>query len=229
MAEILIVAAHPDDEVLGMGGTIARLVKGGHQVQALFLSDGVGARGSGITAVQQRQACAQGAAERLGHRIAAFLTFPDNRFDNVPLLDLVHAIEKVKLRQPPALVFTHHAGDLNIDHRRTAEAVLTAFRPQPGESCRGIWSFAVASSSEWSHPSATAPFLPDTFVDITEQLPALEEAWDCYSDEQRPDPHARSRQALRLRVEHCGRTVGMAAAEPFMTLRRIHPCGPLAW
>lgn len=218
---ILVVAAHPDDETLGMGGTIARHGAEGDMVHILFLANGVGSRGGDAVAVERRAAAARDACQRLGARVHRWFDFPDNAFDSVPLLSIVRAIELVKQEVSPELVYTHHGGDLNIDHRLTCQAVLTAFRPQPGEVCTELLSFEVNSATEWSHPSVGTAFAPDTYVDVSECRNQILDAYRCYQDEHRPDPHARSIRALEVGLERRGREVGLYAAEAFMTLRRM--------
>jgi len=219
---ILIVAAHPDDEILGMGGTIARHVAEGDHVAVTFLGDGVGSRGQGDDqAVARRQQAARAAANVLGFEVLGFGSYPDNGFDIVPLLDLVRHVESIKHAFQPDWVYTHHGGDLNIDHRMTYQAVLTSFRPQPHERYEEIRCFEVNSSTEWADPRVFPPFLPDTYVDISAVLDQLLEAYGCYQDEIRPAPHARSMEALRVSSRNRGYQVGLEAAEAFMTARRI--------
>lgn len=218
---ILVVAAHADDETFGMGGTIARHSARGDEVHVLFLTDGIGSRGADAAAAERRVHAARSACERLGATITRVFDFPDNALDSVPLLSIVQAIESVKLEFVPECVYTHHGGDLNIDHRLCCQAVLTAFRPQPGEVCRQILSFEVNSSTEWTHPSVAPPFFADTYVDVSPYRSRLIEACHCYVEELRPDPHARSLRALEISLERRGREVGLIAAEAFMTLRRI--------
>jgi LmbE family N-acetylglucosaminyl deacetylase len=224
MPDTLVVVAHPDDEVLGAGGTIARLRQQGSQVRILFLADGVSGRGTAPPEdAARRHVHAVAACELLGATIAGFHSFPDNRFDTVPLLELVRCIEDEMAAHPPTWILTHHAGDLNIDHQLTARAVLTAARPLPGCPVRQILAFRVPSSTEWSHPSLSAPFLPDTWIAVDKQLETLLEAYACYRDEVRPAPHARSRAALEHDLRLTGHRVGLPAAEAFMTLRRSTP------
>ncbi|MHB1349609.1 MAG: PIG-L deacetylase family protein [Desulfobulbaceae bacterium] len=220
--KILVVAAHPDDETLGMGGTIARHVAAGDQVHVLFLGDGVSSR-ENFTKRQLkiRNECAREALKILGAQVAGFETFPDNQFDSVSLLSIIRAVETAKRSLTPEIVYTHHGGDLNIDHRLTCQAVLTAFRPQPGECCMEILSFEVASATEWALPQVSAPFHPNTYIDITPYLTVLEKACRCYAPELPNDPHARSLEAVMLGVRKRGREVGVEAAEAFVTLRRI--------
>ena len=218
----LVIVAHPDDEVLGCGGTIARHVKEGDSVHVLFLGDGVSSRGNfDAKLITARKESAVKACEVLGAAIAGFEKFPDNMFDTVPLLDIARVVESAKKEINPQIIYTHHGGDLNIDHRITCQAVLTAFRPQPNEEFSEIRAFETNSSTEWSASAIMPPFIPDTFVDITQYLDKLLNAYACYADEIREEPHARSLEALKIAALRRGREAGLHAAEAFMTLRRI--------
>jgi N-acetylglucosamine malate deacetylase 1 len=217
---ILVVAAHPDDEVIGMGGTIARHTASGDRVHVLFLSDGVGSRqGPDAAARVKRLDGAARACELLGSEMLQVGDLPDNQFDTVPLLDAARLVERHKAAVQHELVYTHHPSDLNVDHRVACQATVTAFRPQPGETFGNIFFFEVSSSTEWA--AGSAPFMPDTFVDVTDHLEAAQQAYACYGDEARPDPHARSAAAVAIRAQHRGRQVGMMAAEAFETHRRL--------
>jgi LmbE family N-acetylglucosaminyl deacetylase len=220
---VLVVAAHPDDEALGCGGTIRRLTAAGQTVHLLFVCDGVRSRSSsGIDAeLHLRQTAARDAAAILGAQKPRFLAFPDNSLDSVPLLDVVQAIESVVGEIKPATVYTHHAGDLNIDHALVTRAVLSACRPLPGSFVRQIYSFEVPSSTEWSGPAPHAAFAANRFVDITATLDAKLQALDAYHAEMRPFPHPRSREAVTALARVRGATAGLAAAEAFMVLRQI--------
>jgi len=220
--QILIIAAHPDDEVLGCGGTIALHVKDGDSVHVLFLGDGVSSRGdSDPNLITARKESAVKACEVLGAAIVGFEKFPDNMFDTVPLLNIARVVESAKKEINPQIIYTHHGGDLNIDHRITCQAVLTAFRPQPDEVFSEIRAFETNSSTEWSTSAIMPPFIPDTFVDITPYLEKLLNAYSYYADEIREEPHARSLEALKIAALRRGRETGLHAAEAFMTLRRI--------
>jgi len=143
-------------------------------------------------------------------------------FDAVHLIDIVRVVESAKRDINPKIIYTHHGGDLNIDHRITCQAVLTAFRPQPDEHFSEIRAFETKSSTEWSTSAIMPPFVPDTFVDISEYLDKLLNAYACYADEIREEPHARSVEALKIGALNRGREAGIHAAEAFMTLRRIY-------
>jgi N-acetylglucosamine malate deacetylase 1 len=224
----LVVAAHPDDEVLGCGGTLARLANEGHAVHVLFLADGESSRTSASgdassKLIEARNAAADEAGRILGFASVRVRQLPDNRLDTVPLLDIVKLIESVIDETQPQVVFTHHTGDVNVDHRLAHEAVLAACRPQPGHSVRELYFFEVPSSTEWRPPSsAVAPFGPTRFVDITQTLPlklrALESA---YGAELRSFPHPRSLDGVTALARWRGASVGVAAAEAFMVGRQI--------
>ena len=217
---ILVVAAHPDDEVLGAGATIARHAKTGDKVTVLILATGLDSRGAAdAQAHRVLRHQAETAASILGVRDLKFADFPDNRMDTIALLDVVKAIEDLAGRVNPQTVYTHCARDLNVDHEITARAVATAFRPLPNASAKRILAFDVPSATDWN-PSA-APFAPTTFIDATATLETKLKAMACYEGELRPFPHARSLEAIRARAVAWGTHVGLAAAEPFELLREI--------
>jgi len=153
---ILVVAAHPDDEVLGCGGTIVRHVDNGDKVFILFLSDGVTSRINYSDKNDKLMRIKAGidASICLGVEAPQFLNLPDNKMDTIPFLNVVQEVEKVISKIKPSVVYTHHAGDLNIDHQITHKAVMTAARPQPDCLIHEIYSFEVLSSTEWSAPSS---------------------------------------------------------------------------
>ena len=218
---VLIVAAHADDEVLGCGGTIARHVAEGDVVNVVFMADGVGSRGDGETYQHQRRNQARDEAlEILGVSECNALDFPDNRMDSVPLLDVVQALEPIIEQVQPTRVYTHHSGDLNVDHCVTHQAVMTACRPMPGSSVREILTFEVMSSSEWATPSV-APFVPNTFVDMSDYLPKKLEALAAYEMEMRSAPHSRSVAHIEALARHRGNCVGVDAAEAFVVIRMV--------
>ena len=220
--QLLVVAAHPDDEVLGCGGTIARYTAQGVQAHVIFLADGIAARkGMEAEALQQRQGAARSAADYLGIRSVSFGQFPDNRLDSVDLLDIVKTVEAAIAQYQPDTVLTHHVGDVNIDHQRVHQAVVTACRPQPGHPVRTLLFFEVPSSTEWQPPGSASPFLPNWFVDISETLACKLAALAAYEEELRPFPHPRSAEAVEALARWRGATVGVAAAEGFVLGRRL--------
>jgi N-acetylglucosamine malate deacetylase 1 len=224
---VLVVAAHPDDEALGCGGTIARHVKAGHCVKILFLADGVGARNPQDTAQSdllcERRSASLHAISHLGAREPTFLDFPDNRLDTVALLDVVQAIEKHAFEFAPTRVYTHHGNDLNVDHRVAAQAVMTAFRPVPHQGVRSIYGFETLSSTEWAFGMREPWFCPQRFVNVAITLDAKLDALRAYKMEMRAFPHPRSLQAVEALARYRGASAGFEAAEAFTVLRDIEP------
>lgn len=226
---VLVVAAHPADESLGCGGTIARHAAAGDSVHVLFIADGVTARSdtpraqpaADAASLQDRREACHRALALLGSERPAFLDLPDNRLDTIPLLDIVQAIEGYAREQSPTVVYTHHAGDLNVDHRLVCQAVVTAFRPLPGETVRAIYGFEVASSTEWAYASTGADFRPTRTVDISSTLQKKLDALTCYASEMREFPHARSIAAVEALARWRGAAAGVDAGEAFMVIREV--------
>ncbi len=219
---IAVIAAHPDDEALGCGGTMARFAASGAEIHVIFVADGEGARGA-TDRIAARQAMAADAALRLGAQAPRFLDFADNRLDGADLLDIVQAIEAELRSIAPTIVYTHHGGDLNIDHRLVHDAVLTACRPLPGSGVRAIYGFEVLSSTEWGAPDSMPAFRPTRFVGIGAHLPDKLAALEAYGPEIRPFPHPRSASAVEALARYRGAQSGLTAAEAFSVLREIDP------
>jgi LmbE family N-acetylglucosaminyl deacetylase len=216
---ILVVAAHPDDEALGCGGIMARHADAGDSVHVLFLTDGVGARGSSDAAAARRNEAAARACALLGSEAPVFNDLPDNRMDSVPLLDIVQIVEAAVRRVGPAIVYTHHAGDLNVDHRIAHEAVLTACRPQPGHGVMAIYAFEVPSSTDYAGAADGRLFRPQRFVDIAAQWDRKRAALEAYADEMRPYPHSRSLGGVEALARWRGVSAGFAIAEALEVVR----------
>jgi len=224
---VLVLAAHPDDEVLGVGGTIACHAAAKDRVHVVIAAEGSTSRDATRNTAARRkemsalQSAAHKAAKILGAKSVRFLGFPDNRCDSVDRLDFIKAIEAVVAELQPRTVYVHHAGDVNIDHRLLHEAAFTACRPQPKHCVKRLLSFETPSSTEWAPAGSLPPFLPSVFVDIERHWLAKQAALHAYEAEMRPWPHARSIAA----VEHLGRwrgaTAGVGMAEAFMLLREV--------
>lgn len=216
---ILAVAAHPDDEALGCGGTLARHAAEGDTVHVVFFTNGVDARPVAGGAVE-REGAAEIAARILGVQRLHYLGLPDNRLDSLPLLDVVQALEAIVREVMPDVIYTHHCGDLNVDHRIAHQAVLTACRPQTACKHTEIYAFEVMSSTEWASPG-TSPFVPQYHVDIGPYLQYKLDALRAYHMEMRAPPHSRSIEHMEALALHRGHSVGLAAAEAFMLVRAI--------
>jgi LmbE family N-acetylglucosaminyl deacetylase len=221
---VLVVAAHPDDEVLGCGGTVARHAAEGETVHVLIVAEGATARQDGTPeGVKTLRKAAEAAARVLGTETPAFLGLPDNRLDGLDRLDIIQAIEEVIGRVGPDTVYTHHGGDLNIDHRIVHEAVVTACRPLPGTVVRRLYCFETVSSTEWATSSIGTPFVPNHFVGVEAFMATKLAALDCYASEMRPFPHARSVEAIESLAALRGAQSGLAAAEAFACVRDLRP------
>ncbi len=222
--KILIVAAHPDDEVLGCGGTMARLAREGHEVYALILGEGITSRymkregGLGSKAIKDLKGYTSNAAKLLKIRQIFTKDLPDNRFDACEFLDIVKIVEEIKAKVRPDVIYTHHRADLNIDHRITFEAVLTACRPLPGETVKKIISFEVPSSTEWNYPCS---FQPNVYMDISGTLKTKIAAMKAYKSEIRKWPHPRSVEAITILAKKRGVDSGLKAAEAFELVRLV--------
>jgi len=217
---VLVVSAHSDDEALGCGGTIARHTKSGDKVHLIFMTNGVGSRKAKKEEIECRRRAAQKSADILGVSSIQQFDFPDNKMDMISLLDVVQAIEDVIDKLQPEIIYTHHVGDLNIDHRITHQAVMTACRPQPEFCVKEIYAFEVLSSTEWQ-TSNYNQFLPNVFIDITNYVHIKKEAIMAYSSEMHQPPHSRSIDNVLRLSNFRGNSVGCNYAEAFMLLRKI--------
>lgn len=224
---MLVIAAHPDDEVLGCGGTMARHVKQGDTAHVVILAEGATSRDPSRCRKSREQElsnlakAAHKARDILGIASLHLHQFPDNRMDGVDLLDVIKCVEEHLLRVTPSIVYTHHAGDLNIDHQVVHRAVVTACRPKPGQCVHTLLFFEVLSSTEWQTSSSASAFVPNWFVNISDTLEVKIEALAAYEKEMRSSPHARSVEGVKSLAKWRGATSGVFAAEAFSLGRRI--------
>ncbi len=218
---VLVIAAHADDEVLGCGGTISRHVGEGDIVYTVIMADGVSSRKENDRKeILDRTAAAERAREILGVKKNYYLEFPDNKMDSICMLEIIQRLESIVEEIRPNIIYTHHRGDLNVDHVVTHQAVLTACRPIPGSCVEAIYAFEIMSSTEWAAPQVS-PFLPNHYVDITNYLMKKRSALQEYNIEMREQPHSRSIQNLMALAHFRGNTMGVNSAEAFITIRTI--------
>ncbi len=227
--KIMIVVAHPDDELLGLGATMHNLI---HRTNILthvvILGEGITSRSTirdtkkwQIELEVHKRNILQ-AQKAIGYHSLSTYDFPDNRFDTVALLDLIKVIEKEKESFQPDIIFTHHGGDLNIDHQRVFEAVITACRPLAQELVKTIITFETPSGTEWRSPSDPRHFLPNLFCQVDEtNLKAKILAMESYEFEKRTYPHPRSPESLTIQAQRWGGVVGCNYAEAFSIVRMI--------
>lgn len=225
---VLIVVPHPDDEVLGCGGAIARHINQGDNVSILILAEGITSRensrelGRDFKKLEALRGGALKASAILGVTDTVFHDFPDNRMDSLPLLDIVKVVERHVKRTTPSVVYTTFAGDVNVDHQICYRAVVTACRPQPGNSVTTLLTFETLSSTEWQPPGVHTQFSPNFFIDISSTLKVKLKALEAYQSEMREWPHPRSSRAVKNLAEFRGVSVGIAAAEAFVLARCIY-------
>lgn len=224
---IAVIAAHPDDEVLGCGGSLALFAKEGHPVHILFIADGVSSRMESIEHLlhqgifTSRYSSSEEACRVLGCTSVEFLSLPDNRLDGIVLLNIIKKIENFIEHYSPNIVITHHAGDVNIDHRIVHEAVLAACRPLPRHPVKELLFFEVPSSTEWRPPGSSQMFNPNVFIDISQTLAMKMKALHIYESEIREFPHPRSYKAVDALALWRGASAGVEAAEAFILGRKL--------
>jgi len=234
--KVLVIAAHPDDEVLGMGGTIRKYVKNGHEVKIIFMATGIISRRSvnyknstnySISKkirndmekqVVKLQNDAKKAASVMGIKNIEFMDFPDNEMDKVSNLEVTKKVESVINHFEPNVIFTHSQFDINVDHRILYYATITATRPSKNCNVNEVISFEVPSSTEWYFPSN---FFPNIFVDISKELPVKIKALKTYKNEIRDFPHPRSVEAVEAIAKRWGSLSGFMAAEAFSLVREL--------
>ena len=228
--KILVVVAHPDDELLGLGASINKLINDQNcTVRAVILGEGITSRSDERNSEQwvkelkiHRQNI-EHARNFIGYESVGIYDFPDNRFDTVALLDIIKVIEKEKQEFLPQIIFTHHGGDVNVDHQKTFEAVITACRPMMHETVKTIISFETPSGTEWRANSDPRHFLPNLFISISkDNLDAKIKGMESYEFESRPFPHPRSPKALEIVAQRWGVAMGKEYVEAFHIVRSIN-------
>jgi len=220
MTRVLVVAAHPDDDVLGMGGTIARHADRGDVVRIVCVTDGSSSQYPGDTAVlEQKREEARRASEELGVEDYVHHDLPDMRLDTIAHVDVNRIIEEHVGDLVPEVVYVVHP-DVNLDHRALFDSVSVATRPVPGQPVRRVLTYAPTSSTEWT-PAGRNWFVPNWFVDITVTIERKLAAFAHFETERRDYPHPRSEQALRAHAQFFGASVGCDYAEPFVLVRSL--------
>tara|TARA_A100001011_G_scaffold400317_1_gene514070 strand:+ start:789 stop:1484 length:696 start_codon:yes stop_codon:yes gene_type:complete len=224
---ILVVAAHPDDEVLGCGGTISKLSKSGSDVYIAILGEGITSRydkrkDADLKLIEDLHEKSRRASKILGAKDLFMFSLPDNRFDTVPFLDIVKIIEKLIEELKPSVIYTHYGGDLNIDHKITSRAVITSTRPIKDRPVKDIYAFEVPSSTEWAFGQYQGGFNPTAFMDVSKTLNMKLKAMQVYDSEMDSFPHPRSSKGLNALAQYRGSSVGLEAAEGFEVVRKIN-------
>jgi len=221
--KVLIVVAHTDDETIGMGGTIKKHINNGDEVFAISMTDGIGSR----ELFQKKDILKRVESSNLASKILGFkwierFNFKDNMLDSEPLLEIIKPLEKFKESIQPNIVYTHCGGDLNIDHRVIANAVLTVFRPEPRDSCQEIRLLEISSATDFGNEFITGKFHPNLFEDISKTWDDKEKALLAYEEELREFPHSRSLEGIKNLARLRGNQVGIEMAEAFQIIRKIN-------
>lgn len=212
--KILVIVAHRDDEVLGAGATIKKHSMENDEVSCLFLGDDELCRES-----RNLNDEAQRSGRILGIKEIYFENLPDNKFDSIPLLEIIQKIEKYLEKIKPDIVYTHFENDLNIDHKKTFEAVVTACRPCNTNCPREIYCFEILSSTEWQLTENI--FLPNVFIDIKDTIEYKMQALKEYKSEIRNYPHPRSIEGVEILARYRGLECGKKYTEAFKLIRQI--------
>ncbi len=225
MNNILAVVAHPDDEIIGVGGTLRKHVKQGDDVSVLILGDGKSSRNRGYHPLEDDARDASIAETKKALAVLGITTFykeylPDNRFDSVILLDVVKVVSEYIDKVNPKVIYTHHTGDLNIDHQITAESVIIATRPIQNAALEELRMFETLSATEMAGPRQTHVFMPNLYINIEQELEDKMKAMKCYESELREFPHPRSLKAVAYNAHVWGAKNNSTAVEPFYLFRK---------
>lgn len=215
-----IVAPHPDDEVLGCGGTMARLAAGGCDVHAVIVTRGTAPRFDPAQ-VKAVRAEARAAHRRLGVANTHFLDLPAAELDRLPQADVNAALGDCLTAIAPDILFIPFVGDIHIDHQIAFTAALVWARPRNDEGVRAVFAYETLSETNWLAPPITPAFVPNMFVDITDYLAVKLASFACFSSQIKPFPDERSPEAIHALATIRGATVHRQAAEGFMTIRQV--------
>lgn len=223
--KILVVAAHPDDEVYGMGGTIAKLADEGNEVHVLIVTDGSTTQYAGRPDLEQilenKRQETSAAAQILGVKKVHYGFLPDMKLDTLPHVEVNRVIEQAVREIQPDVVYTHFYGDVNLDHQMVYRSTLVAVRPVPSQCVKELYCYYVPSSTEWSPQLTHTAFMANVKVDISKYEEKKKQALLAYKTEIREYPHPRSAQYVQEMDRVCGLQWGMAGSEGFVLLRKI--------
>lgn len=215
----LVIAAHPDDEILGCGGIIKKL-SNKEEFYVLILTGGADTRYAKSMENVLKDSAIK-ANKIIGTKELFFENLPNQKMDNIPILEVTQIIEKYITKLKPDRVFTHHIGDLNKDHQVIAEATFTATRPIVGQVVKEVYSYNVPSSTEWNFIEGEKTFIPNIFIDIKDELDFKLKSMECYESECRDYPHPRNPKSLRVHANYWGVVSGFEYVEPFKLIRKL--------
>lgn len=222
----MAIVAHPDDEIIGVGGTLAKHVANGDEVSVLILGDGKSSREKEYGTLSDEKINSvvketEIALSVIGIKNYKYIGLPDNRFDTLPLLDIIKNISEYLKTNIPEIIYTHHFGDLNIDHQITFESVITTARTIENTFVKEIYLFETLSSTEMSGSIPQRFFIPNFFVNISNYLEQKLKAMSAYKSEIREFPHPRSLEAIKYNALLWGAKNNTSALEAFYCFRKI--------
>ena len=217
---IVVVVAHPDDEALGMAGTIIKHVKANDKVNIIILSNGEDAKKNKLSKNKNRKNNAKEWCEFTGANLFSFYNFPDQRFDDIPELDIVKCLESDFDRLEPDIVYIHHLGDINKDHVISAKASLVALRPM-GKLTPEIRSFETPSSTDQAPQISNYLFSPNLYISISKYWTLKEKSLKLYNKELGVFPHPRSLKSIKALSIKRGAESGFKMAEAFCIIRKL--------
>ena len=226
ISRALVIAAHPDDEVLGMGGTVAKLTSEGKEVHLLIVTDGSTSQYKDSEDLEKiindKKAETLNCANALGIKSVLYGGLPDMKLDVTPHIEVNAVIEKAIEEIAPDTVFTHFWGDVNMDHRCVYHSTMVAVRPTATQVVKNVYCYSVPSSTEWSPCVANTAFMPNVYVDISNGfLERKCEGLNCYKTELRDYPHPRSIEHIKKQDNAEVLKVGVESAESFVLLRSV--------
>ena len=226
MKKILVVAAHPDDEILGCGATLLKSAAKGHKIKTIIVSEGVSSRFDKDSITQTKQLkkrieSSKKAQSFIKGSEIIYLNLPDQKLDTISLLSIIKKIEVEIKKFNPEIIYTHHHGDLNLDHRIVNNATITACRPTPNCNIKKIFTFEIPSSTDWQAQGNAMHFEPNYFNDISKFLSQKIKILNKYKFEMRKWPHSRSFENIKYLAKTRGASVGCEAAEAFVLVRTI--------
>jgi len=226
MKKIMLVAAHPDDELLGSAGTLLLFKKKGYKIKIIFLSDGESSREVGkkklYKLINKRKKQAIKISKLCKFEEPMFAEFPDNRLDTVPILKIIKFIENEIRKFKPKILITHNENDLNIDHKLAFKAVITATRPSTKTFIQSIYCFETPSSTENNFSRLKVNFNPNLYFDISKFLNKKIKLLKIYKDEIKKYPHSRSLEGIKVLAKYRGTQIGVKYAEAFYLLRKLY-------
>lgn len=218
--KILVIAPHPDDEVIGVGGTISKRIKQGHDVYVCVVTKAFPPLFNDEIVEQTRAEC-RAADKLLGVIETTFLDFPAVALESVPRYELNAGIQKIIQRIKPDEVYIPHRGDMQLDHKMIVDASMVALRPKYKHIVKRIYSYETLSETGWDIPNTSNEFIPTVYEDISNELEYKINAMKLFQSQLDEFPNARSLGAIEALARYRGATVNTMAAEAFVLIREI--------